>query len=107
MPLRKNIYLLKEYIKTLVTTEVVFPGVVPRSLEHEFSHFELEAIYFGLTFVIKKAPPNLDDEMIAAFEQIDDPQMNIHWFLIDYWQKIVPLLAEYPDPAEEYLSGVN
>ncbi|MVM36213.1 hypothetical protein GO755_39755 [Spirosoma sp. HMF4905] len=107
MPLQKNIYLLKEYIKTLIATEVIFPGVLPRSLGHEFSPSEHEAIYFALKFVIRKAHPHQDSDMINAFGQIDDPTTEIHWFLSDYWRDLVALLVQYPDLADDYLSNLN
>ncbi|MVM32488.1 hypothetical protein GO755_20770 [Spirosoma sp. HMF4905] len=99
--------MLKEFIKTLVATEVVFPGVLPRGLGHEFSSSEIDAIYFGLKFIIPKAHPFQNRDMIDAFEQIDDPTMEIHWFLSDYWQTIVAILTSYPDLADDYLSHMN
>lgn len=98
-----NINLLKEYIKTFIATEVVFPGVAPRQWGAEFSASELKAIYTGLKFVIRKAHPLQDRAMIAAFEQIDASEStNLHWFLYDYWREVVVILRLFPNLADNY-----
>lgn len=90
----KNIHLLKEYIKTFIATEVVFPGIPPRQWGVTFSHSELAAIYNGLNVVIRKVHPLQERAMIAAFEQIDALKpMDLHWFLSDYWREIVAILS--------------
>ncbi|QDK79584.1 hypothetical protein EXU85_13615 [Spirosoma sp. KCTC 42546] len=103
-----NIHLLKEYIKTFIATEVVFPGIPPRQWGAEFSRLELNAIYSGLRFVIKKAHPLQDRAMLAAFEQIDESEsLNLHWFLYDYWREVVTILGLYPNLADSYLTSTQ
>ncbi|GAB4023878.1 hypothetical protein EXU85_13505 [Spirosoma sp. KCTC 42546] len=103
-----NIHLLKEYIKTFIATEVVFPGIPPRQWGAEFSRSELNAIYVGLKFVIKKAHPLQDRAMIAAFEQIDESEsLNLHWFLYDYWREVVIILGLYPNLGDSHPSSYS
>ncbi|GAB4020109.1 hypothetical protein EXU85_24605 [Spirosoma sp. KCTC 42546] len=100
----KNIHLLKEYIKTFIATEVVFPGVLPRQWGVAFSPSELNAMYAGLKFVIRKAHPLQDKAMIAAFEQIQEAKaLDLHWFLYDYWHEVVAILGFYPNLGTNYL----
>ncbi|MVM28856.1 hypothetical protein GO755_02340 [Spirosoma sp. HMF4905] len=104
----KNIYLLKEYIKTLIATEIVFPGILPRQWGTAFSQSELNAIYFGLKFVVKKAHPLRDINMISAFEWVEESEpLGLHWFLSDYWRELVSILRLYPDWADSYLTSMN
>ncbi|MVM32457.1 hypothetical protein GO755_20600 [Spirosoma sp. HMF4905] len=92
-----NAYLLKEYIKTLLATEVVFPGILPRRWGNEFTRAELQAIYFGLAFVIKTADPITQRTLIDDFCRVQGPNLKLHWFLGAYWRDIVQLLKDYPD----------
>ncbi|MVM29713.1 hypothetical protein GO755_06695 [Spirosoma sp. HMF4905] len=104
----KNIHLLKEYIKTLIATEVVFPGIPPRQWGSEFSQSELNAIYFGLKFVIRKAHPLQDMVMIMAFEQIEESEpLELHWFLSDHWRELSTILRLYPNLVDSYLASMN
>lgn len=104
----KTIHLLKEYIKTFIATEVVFPGVPPRQWGVAFSPSELNAIYAGLKFVIRKTHPLQDKAMIAAFDQIDESKaLDLHWFLYDYWHEVVTILGFYPNLGNNYLSITN
>jgi hypothetical protein len=104
----KNVHLLKEYIKTFIATEVVFPGIPPRKWGVEFSHSELNAIYSGLQFVIRKAHPLQDKAMIAAFEQIDESMLlDLHWFLYDYWREVVFILGLYPTLGDNCLTSYS
>ncbi|WP_460954315.1 hypothetical protein [Spirosoma litoris] len=103
-----NIYLLKEYIKTFIATDFVFPGILPRQWGHEFTSSELKGIYFGLNFVLLKAHPLQDIDMIDAFNYVEESNLaTLHWFLCDYWETIVVLLKFYPDLGEEYLTNLN
>ncbi|GAB4043406.1 hypothetical protein [Spirosoma litoris] len=104
----KNIYLLEEYIKTLIVTEVVLPGIVPRRWGHEFCRSELKGIYGGLKFVIKRACPLLDSHMVETFEQIEESNpIAMHWFLCAYWEKLVVLLAFYTHLEKCYQANLN
>ncbi|GAB4025106.1 hypothetical protein [Spirosoma gilvum] len=94
MNTKTNVSLLKEYIKTLVATEVEFPGVKARSWGNEFSRTELSAIYFTLKFVLKTADPKTKAILLDAFRTVNHPGMNMHWFLCDFWPEIVPLLTK-------------
>ncbi|QMW04532.1 hypothetical protein [Spirosoma foliorum] len=99
----KNVHLVKEYIKTFIATDVVFPGTPPRKWGVEFSRSELNAIYSGLKFVIRKAHPLQDRAMISAFEEIHESvPMDLHWFLYDYWREVVFILDLYPDLGDSY-----
>ncbi|GAB4023656.1 hypothetical protein GCM10028808_74540 [Spirosoma migulaei] len=104
----KNIYLLKEYIKTFLATEIVFPGILPRQWGTDFTRSELDGIYFALKFVIHKAHPLQDRPMILAFEQMDElDNLNLHWFLSDYWRELVVILRLYPNFGDSYLASLN
>ncbi|MVM34119.1 hypothetical protein GO755_29065 [Spirosoma sp. HMF4905] len=99
----KNVQLLKEYIKTFIATEVVFPGIPPRQWGVAFSPSELNEVYTGLKFVIRKAHPLQDSAMIAAFEQIEaSKSLDLHWFLYDYWREVVVIFEFYPNLGEHY-----
>jgi len=103
-----NIHLLKEYIKTSIATEVVFPFILPRQWGAEFSRSELNAIYVGLKCVIKKAHPLQDMDMIAAFEEVDaSTSSNLHWFLYGYWRNVVAILQMYPNLSDTYPSSYS
>ena len=103
-----NIHLLKEYIKTFIATEVVFPGIPPRQWGTEFTRLELDAIYSGLRSVIKKAHPLQDRAMISAFEQTEESaSTNLHWFLCDYWREVVVILRLYPNLADSLPANMN
>lgn len=104
----KNIQLLKEYIKTLIATEVVFPGILPRRWGNEFSRSELTAIYIGIKLILNMAHPLRDIDMLDAFSQIDESEpIGMHWFLCEYWEDLVPLLGLYPNSETNYLSSLN
>ncbi|MVM28469.1 hypothetical protein GO755_00390 [Spirosoma sp. HMF4905] len=108
MYLPKNIYLLQEYIKTFIATQVVFPGILPRQWGSQFSQLELNAIHAGLKFVVKKAHPLQDRSMILAFEQIQESEsLSLHWFLCDYWRELVIILKLYPNLGDGYLAQWN
>ena len=105
---QKNIQLLKEYIKTLLATDVIFPGIMPRRWGNEFARSELNAIYLGLSYILNKAHPLRDIDMLAAFAQIDASEpIAMHWFLCEHWEDLVPILALYPDSATNYLASLN
>ncbi|MVM40389.1 hypothetical protein GO730_26580 [Spirosoma sp. HMF3257] len=104
----KNIYLLKEYIKTFLATEIVFPGILPRQWGTDFTCSELDAIYFALKFVIRKAHPLQDRSMILAFEEMEEfDDLNLHWFLSDHWRELVIILNLYPNLGDTYLASLN
>ncbi|GAB2579507.1 hypothetical protein [Spirosoma areae] len=86
--------LLKEYIKTLLATEVVFPGILPRQWGHEFSQTELEAVYFGLKFVLERANRKTPKVLLEEFNKIEEANIQLHWFLQDHWEEIVKLMAK-------------
>ena len=95
-----NVDLLKEYIKTLIAAEVIFPGILPRQWGNEFSRTELQAIHFTLKFVLKTADdPQTRESLAKAYKQVEEPDLNLHWFLCDFWEDIVPLLIKYPYSA--------
>jgi hypothetical protein len=91
-----NIDLLKEYIKTLIADEVVFPGTLPRKWGKEFSKAELEDINLGLKMILKVADPGLDKALLREFKRVDESGAYIHWFLYNNWRKVVQLMGEYP-----------
>lgn len=100
-----NVKLLKEYIKTLVATDVEFPGILPRSWGNEFSRTELTAIYFTLKFVIKSANPKTQVPLLMAFKNVHHPGMNMHWFLCDFSAEIIPLLTKHKASEIQYPSN--
>ncbi|MVM30153.1 hypothetical protein GO755_08915 [Spirosoma sp. HMF4905] len=92
-----NINLLKEYIKTLIATEVVFPGIVPRQWGNEFTRLELQVIHSTLKFVLRTANNTQNPKaLIDAVRQVEKPDLNLHWFLCDHWEAIVSILIKYP-----------
>lgn len=91
-----NVDLLKEYIKTLIASEVVFPGTLPRQWGKEFSKDELEDINLGLKLILRMADPSIDKDLLREFKRVDASGTYIHWFLCNHWRKIVQLMAEYP-----------
>ncbi|WP_179950490.1 hypothetical protein [Spirosoma aerolatum] len=105
MKTKTNVSLLKEYIKTLVATEVEFPGVLPRGWGNEFTRTELSAIYFTLKFVLKSAEPKTRLILMDAFKNVNHPGMNMHWFLCDFWSEIVPLLTKQNASEVHYPSS--
>ena len=105
MNTQTNVRLLKEYIKTLVATEVDFPGVLPRSWGNEFSRKELTAIYFTLKFVLQSANVKTQAPLMKAFRSVHDPGMNMHWFLCDFSTEIIPLLTKYNASEIQYPSA--
>lgn len=108
MTYQQTIQLLKEYIKTLIATEVVFPGILPRRWGNEFSQAELMAIYLGLKLILNKAHPLRDIAMIDDFGQIEESgPIAMHWFLCEYWEDLVPLLELYPDSGTDYFPSLN
>ena len=92
--------LLKEYIKTLIATEVVFPGLLPRQWGKEFSKAELQAIYLGLKFVINTANPQIRKALILEFMSVDES--TLHWFLCNFWRDIVDMMKEEPILSDHY-----
>lgn len=95
-----NIELLKEYIKTLVVTNVVFPDVLPRQWDNDFSRTEIQAIYLTLKFVLLTGAGNQTKEsLVKALKQVEEPNLNLHWFLYEYWEIIVPILTRYPNSS--------
>ncbi|MVM32199.1 hypothetical protein GO755_19280 [Spirosoma sp. HMF4905] len=91
-----NIDLLKEYIKTLIASEVVFPGTLPRQWGKEFTKAELEDVNIGLKMILRIADPITDKALIREFKRVDESGAYIHWFLYNNWRKIVQLMADYP-----------
>lgn len=91
-----NTDLLKEYIKTLIATDVVFPGIMPRQWGNEFNRMELQAIRFTLKFVLKTADPKTRNVLAEAFKKVEEHDVSLHWFLCDFWEVIVPILLKYP-----------
>lgn len=99
---QSNNYLLKEYIKTLIAEEVLLPSIQPRGWSHEFSRFELQAIYANLRFVIATANPRPRQLLLEEFSQIEDPTVNMHWFLNHFWNEIEEMLVRPTDPLHLY-----
>lgn len=91
-----NTDLLKEYIKTLIASEVVFPGILPRQWGREFSRMELHTIYFTLAFVVRTADPVRHELLLTEFMRIGESDHNVHWFLCEFWRDLTPLLSQYP-----------
>lgn len=91
-----NIDLLKEYIKTLIASEVVFPGTLPRQWGKEFTKAELEDINLGLKIILRMADPSLDKTLLQEFKRVDESGTYTHWFLYNNWRKVVQLMGEYP-----------
>ena len=94
--------LLKEYIKTLATSECVLPGVRPRQWGKEFSRSELDSIYSCLKFLLKTANPAVDGVIIDDFREIGKPGMYLHWFVFRHWQEITQLLVAHPTLASRH-----
>ncbi|GAB4009776.1 hypothetical protein GCM10028808_19230 [Spirosoma migulaei] len=88
--------LLKEYIKTLIATDVVFPGILPRQWGNDFNRVELQVIHFTLKFILKTADPKTKKVLIEAFKKVEEHDLSLHWFLCDFWEAIVPILIKYP-----------
>lgn len=86
--------LLKEYINTLVPAEMMFPSIQPRGWGEEFSRAELQAIYTNLKFLLKTASPQPRKVLLEEFRRIDDPTVNMHWFLCSFWSEIAELLVK-------------
>lgn len=91
-----NIDLLKEYIKTLIASEVVFPGTLPRKWGKEFTKAELEDINLGLKMILRMADPTVDKALLREFKRVDESGAYIHWFLYNNWRKVVQLMGDYP-----------
>ncbi|WP_020595794.1 hypothetical protein [Spirosoma panaciterrae] len=87
--------LLKQYIKTLVAIDNVFPDVFPRQYGHEFSRAELQAIYYSLFLLMHRANSETNQLMLARFHALNEPYINLHWFLFDFWQELVPLITQH------------
>ena len=96
MATQTNVDLLKEYIKTLFASDVIFPGILPRKWGQEFSKPELTAIYLVLKFLLKTANPETHRLLINEFRRIEDPSTHLHWFLGNFWQQIIDLLNMHP-----------
>ncbi|MVM28522.1 hypothetical protein GO755_00660 [Spirosoma sp. HMF4905] len=102
MNTQANTNLLKEYIKTLVATEVDFPGILPRQWGNEFSRSELVAIHFTLKFVLETDKLKTGAVLLREFKNVNYTAMNLHWFLCDFWPEIVPLLTVYNATQVKY-----
>ncbi|GAB4038871.1 hypothetical protein [Spirosoma gilvum] len=102
-----NLYLLKQYIKTLVAAELDFPDVLPRHFGDEFSRSELQAIYFSLSFIIKQAHPKTNKLLITEFNELDESVLYLHWFLCDFWRELVPLIHTHTSQVERYSLVLN
>ncbi|GAB4038836.1 hypothetical protein [Spirosoma gilvum] len=100
MTVTTNVDLLKEYIKTLIATEIVFPGVLPRKWGTTFSSDELEAIYLCLNTIIQMADPITYAGLIEEFAQVNDKSY-LHGFLCSYWRSIVRLVNDLPVYAHQ------
>ena len=99
----ETIYLLKEYIKTFIATEVVFPHVLPRHWGQPFSPLELEAVYAGVKFIVSKAHPLQDGDLIETFSLIDrQDSLQLNWFLAEYWREVEAILQLYPTLTDGY-----
>ncbi|GAB2582279.1 hypothetical protein [Spirosoma areae] len=90
----ENTDLLKEYIMTLLATEEVFPGIPHRQWGNEFTKTELQAIYSGLKFVLEEANRKTHKELLKEFIKIDEPNMQLRWFLHNHWEDIVKLMTK-------------
>ncbi|MVM36884.1 hypothetical protein GO730_03030 [Spirosoma sp. HMF3257] len=62
----------------------------------EFSRIELQQIHFTLKFILQTASPQTRNVLVAAFKTVEKSGLNMHWFLCNYWEAIVPILAKYP-----------
>ncbi|WP_080056325.1 hypothetical protein [Spirosoma aerolatum] len=95
MAVYPGLELLKQYIKTLVANNNMFPDVFPRPYGHEFSRAELQAIYYSLFLIMNRANSETNRLMIARFQTLDEPYIHLHWFLFDFWQELVPLITQH------------
>ncbi|MBN8824392.1 hypothetical protein [Spirosoma sp.] len=95
MAVYPGVALLKQYIKTLVANDSIFPDVIPRQYGHEFSRAELQAIYYSLFLIMDRAKSESNQLLMARFKTLDEPYINLHWFLFDFWQELVPLITQH------------
>ena len=94
--------LLKEYIKTMVASRPIFPGILPRKWEKGFSDAELHEIYQSLKSVIKLANPYTQESLIREFESFDYSPQYLRWYLDRFWREVVDLMTAEPTLADRY-----
>lgn len=107
MATQPNIELLKQYIKTLIAPDAIFPGIAPRQFENEFSRTELEAIYFCLTFVVKQANPVNHQALISGFKRVHKPNLAMHWFLRAFWRQLVSIIYIHSFQTKHFYLPMN
>ena len=86
--------LLKEYIKTLVAVKGLLPEVTIRKWGEEFNRSELKAIHSCLKALLETTNQEMNQEMVYYFQKIGKRYMHLHWFVYQYWQTIIQLLAK-------------
>jgi hypothetical protein len=86
--------LLKEYIKSVVATQRIFPDIVPRPLGKNYTRSELNTIYHALKIVLETPHPAISTQLWADFKQIGSPMRYLHWFLCRHWEALVEILTE-------------
>ncbi|GAB4044008.1 hypothetical protein [Spirosoma litoris] len=92
-----NIDLLKEYIRTLMSPQVVLPGTLPREWGDEFTRPELQTIQYTVKFVLQTGFIRQNTiALVDALEQFEKTDLQLHWFLYRHWETIVPLLVKGP-----------
>ncbi|GAB4019209.1 hypothetical protein GCM10028808_56180 [Spirosoma migulaei] len=82
--------LLKEYIKTHIATQIVFPGVVPRRWGQNYTSMEIACLYQHLAYVVETANLATNQRLVEEFARLDPN--HIHWFLGEFWRELVPLI---------------
>ncbi len=106
-PVFRQTELLKEYVKTLASTECVLPGVSPRQWGKEFSKSELDSIYSCLKFLLKTANPAVEKDLVDNFREIGKPGMYLHWFVFRHCQEIMQLLVVHPTLSSRHQLSVH
>ncbi|QMW04533.1 hypothetical protein [Spirosoma foliorum] len=92
-----NVDLLKEYIRTLMSPQIVLPGILPRGWGEEFTRPELQTIQYTLKFVLQTGFILQNTKVLVdALEQFEKTDLPLHWFLYLHWETIVPLLVKSP-----------
>ncbi|WP_020601897.1 hypothetical protein [Spirosoma spitsbergense] len=86
--------LLKEYIKSLVATQRIFPNIIPRPFGKDYTRSELNTIYQALKTALERPHPAINKQLVLDFKKIGTPKRYLHWFLGRHWEALVDILTE-------------
>lgn len=86
--------LLKEYIKSLVATQRIFPNIMPRPFGKDYTRSELNTIHQALKTALETPHPAINKQLVLDFKKIGTPKRYLHWFLGRHWEALVDILTE-------------